>query len=170
MITHLSKCFLILLLGCEDNTDLIPIWIDDQCNDADIERIYDGEEALNHMAEELTGSPVLTVRGLTEYDHSEYRIRRTQTIGCYYEPEDWDGDRWVGAFGAAIPETGVKLFFHRLPGGDWERTHLIRHELVHYVWVRGHTDDTNSVMCACGCETAQYTQSDEELFCEVWGC
>lgn len=162
--------FVLFLCCCEENTDLIPLWIDSQCSDADIERIYDGEAALNEMADELTGGPILEIQGLADYDHSEYRMRKTQTIGCYYEPEEWDGERWGGAFGAAIPETGVKLFFHRLPGGNWEKNHLVRHELVHYVWVRGHTDAKDSVMCSGGCKSAVYTQLDEELFCGTHEC
>ena len=165
---------LILFCGCEENYETIPLWIDSACEDDMVANIYEAEEKLNEFTEGLIGQPKISIQGFKDFDHSIWRMKKTQTIICYYEEPEWDKEYWQGALAAAIPEKEIKLFIYRLNEETKEQTKkfLPLHEIVHYAWVREHTRyDPDSIMCNKDCNMSlEYNESDEELFCSVYDC
>lgn len=174
---------LIGIIGCEDDKYdkfvKYVIQIDENCSDIDVANIERAIFRANEMTMELLDQDMIVIepeRTTVDYDLISTREARDDDIdqvACFHEKPTWWGD--AGRYNddavgnSNINGGDIKLFLFQ--GGDvwpdWFMVTVVMHELMHYLGVRGHVDDPNSVS---GGNSTVYTDADKEFFCQQNEC
>ena len=168
--------------GCEDDKGdefkKYLVYIDENCTDRHIANIKRAIFRSNEMTNELMGQDMIVIadeRHPVDYDWmAEWEAvdDDINQLACFYKRPDWWGetDRYTDkAVGHSDFNGGdIKLFlFQGDEWPDWFVVTVTMHELMHFLGVRGHIDDPNSVS---GGNSTVYTDADKEYFCRFNHC
>lgn len=153
--------------------EVLAIYMDSSCNNLDKVGIQLAIEQVNQFTMELMCQSRISLVGEIDVDHSakspgdEFPV-----IACYDSETSWSETKeFKGLYGHSYPYKDAKLFRFRKPHGTifWSIS-LGMHELTHFIGVRGHNEDRDSVMFAHHNDKIHYNDSDRDLFCSQFDC
>jgi hypothetical protein len=160
--------------GCEDVEDfdepefymMKAVFIDESCSDEVVNMTYDAIDDINDLANDYLGQHILVFSGTRHVEHSTSNVPR-KTIACYDNEPVWFADSHYAetGFGGVSVRGHIKLFFFRTHESLYFA--LIKHELMHYIGINGHTDVAGSVMHRKVMQE-DFTQEDIDMFLDVY--
>ena len=150
------------LLACEDDSGL---WIDNRCDEDQVDMIYSGVEKIN----KVLGDSKVIVSGTAKSPPDPLNDDNKDMVICYPVEAEWCPPTMVGSYlDGEIRMYGCR--FVALYGERAEEAWLtvFLHELAHYVGVEGHLDETGVVMSSgVSHEFPQdYTEADVDFILE----
>lgn len=179
----------LLVLGCEDDDPgyscpdgfepqykVKQIWVDSECSEKARDAILDGADDLNDFTREHLCQPILEVVGELQVDHETKSVDTdVPVIVCYGDIPSW----WYGSsfdesnlIGFSSSIHGLRFFlFRRVPVAYGTIHHLMLHEAMHFIGLRGHHSG-DGIMTEFGIVKSRrvYTLDDTEFFCDNFDC
>lgn len=170
---------LLILIACEEEPvepctpiadyPIRQIYVDAECNPVTREAITRAIEKANDFTNEMICQDTIELIGELEvYDKEDIKpdTDNLDVFVCYNNEPEWFNDSkyesWFGSSSRYKRFTVIRLFLFWTPEGLYES--LIMHELIHYIGISGHTENSNAVMYKNINRQYYYTKADREFF------